>query len=251
MVQENAAPWLEGDEDLPAETVIDKVKKPDSAVAILETISGEVVTTEEDLPTSGRVYSETLDFDFSEIRIPKLRLASGLTKEVADQQARMGQWLLTGHEPENTVEVVIVGVSRFRIYALKDEGEVLCRSDDGFTGIGNPGGNCKTCPFAQWGEKNPKTNKSKAPLCNNGFSYQAFSLTHDQACIVDFKKTQLEAANNMNTSLYLRGARSCVFILRHEMRDSPVGNAKYPVPVVSQRPLRPDELERVNAAFPR
>lgn len=28
-----------------------------------------------------------------------------------------------------------------------------CRSQDGVTGVGNPGGDCKSCPHAQWGTK--------------------------------------------------------------------------------------------------
>ena len=38
-----------------------------------------------------------------------------------------------------------------------------CASDDGEVGIGNPGGTCKECPFAQW-ESSPKEG-SKAQAC--------------------------------------------------------------------------------------
>ena len=36
-----------------------------------------------------------------------------------------------------------------------------CVSDDGFTGIGDPGGNCKNCPFDQFGSDN----KGKGKAC--------------------------------------------------------------------------------------
>ena len=57
-----------------------------------------------------------------------------------------------------TIEGIIIKVQTVRIYFSQPfgSGEVTppdCFSNDGMTGIGNPGGNCATCPLNEWGSK--------------------------------------------------------------------------------------------------
>ena len=63
---------------------------------------------------------------------------------------------LTGEDSIKTIEGIIVHWTRPRAYwasSMEDGGNSPpdCSSDDGDTGTGNPGGDCFTCPYSQWG----------------------------------------------------------------------------------------------------
>lgn len=70
-------------------------------------------------------------------------------------------------QPQKELNGVIVMQSRGRSYWAKGIGDgdagtpPDCFSNDAITGIGNPGGDCATCPFAQFGS-DPKGGKSQA-----------------------------------------------------------------------------------------
>ena len=60
------------------------------------------------------------------------------------------------YELGSTIDIVPLRMRETR--ALWEEGQErpLCRSADNITGVGTPGGDCKTCPLAQWqGNKPP------------------------------------------------------------------------------------------------
>ncbi len=104
--------------------------------------------------------------DISDVQLPRARLAQGLTPEVLDGTVQAGQWLLPGGTTAHSLSGKIVGVRKTRI--LWDRSgpsvAVACRSDDGVTGEGDPGGSCDECPCAEWVEKQP-------PSCTLSYEY--------------------------------------------------------------------------------
>jgi hypothetical protein len=206
--------------------------------------------TENTEETAGQfAYGETLDFDMSELKIPFLRLASGMTPEVKERKANEGQWLLSGHEPVDSVEFVVTGVTRFREYRDSVTQETYCRSGDGVIGKGAPGGICAKCPLAQWGERDPKTGKGTPPACNAGFSYTIYSLTHQQPAILSLRKTAIAAAKTINTMIHLRKVKNFVVVMGHKDMPSPVGRSTYPVPDTVARKITETERAEVEESL--
>lgn len=233
----NAAPWKKGKaSDTEAEIVdTESAPVPESmALAVPADSEESAVAT-----TGGKFSHDASGLTMDDVSIPLLRLANGLTKEVQDRVAESGQWLLTGNEPADRVEIVILGFGKRRAYRDADSQEILCRSDDGITGHGDPGGNCDLCPFAQWGDKNPRTGKSKPPLCAFYYSYQGYSLTQNSLCQLDLKRTALAAAKQINALLLMKKVGNFALILGSRQETS--GNNTYYTPTVSSRALTPDE----------
>ena len=82
-------------------------------------------------------------WDLPEITVPA---GGGTTWELAT---------VDGDISEKEIVGVILDVQRVRqYYAAKFDGGSAppdCASADGITGVGSPGGDCATCPLAQWG----------------------------------------------------------------------------------------------------
>jgi hypothetical protein len=101
-----------------------------------------------------------------DVSLPFIRLAQGLTPEVAAGTAKPGQWILPDGQLAETVTAVIMGMRKTRM--LRDNNEIVCRSMDGLVGVGNPGGSCEACPFAEWaGTKEKRT----PPACTLAYQY--------------------------------------------------------------------------------
>lgn len=193
---------------------------------------------------SGVVYEERPRFDSSDVFIPKLRLANGLSTEVRKGQARSGQWVLFGHDPKDAVDVIILGAAKRR--ELRDgsqEANLLCRSNDSKVGKGNPGGLCARCQFSRaTAPEESADGKYHAPACTLIYSYQAFSLTHNALCLVEFKKTGTAAAKQINTSIGGRPPRSFVLRLDKEEQQN-AARQSYWAPTVMPRDITDEELE--------
>lgn len=152
---------------------------------------------------SSRQYSSKVNFDRSEVQMPKLRLGQSMSPEVQENDAEMGDWLVTGFEPEKEVVVVPVGFMRGR--TLIDDDIIVCSSTDQVTGIGDPGGDCQTCPKAQWGKPKRGESKSTPPPCTQYFSYLVYSTTHQEVMTLDLRKTGMNAAKYINTVAQKKG----------------------------------------------
>jgi hypothetical protein len=244
------APW-ERDGDT---TDVPDVALPQGESGILpDSPNGETaLVTAEQGQAGMMVFSEDLDFEMGEMRIPYLKLLGLTSPEVSNRQGQVGQWFLEGHGAVDAVEIAILGVSRFR--ELREDMSVpnartLCRSNDGVIGVGAPGGICKTCPMAQWGEKNASTGKGTPPPCNNGFMYQVYSLTHGQPALLALRKSGIDAAKTINTGLQLRKARNFVTIISHVDKPNPVNpKGTYPAPHATNRPITPEEKMQADEA---
>src|SRR5690348_14890417 len=110
-------------------------------------------------------YKKTQTVDPSSIRVSMLRLAQGLTKEVTEQTARMGQFLVEGYAPVDSLDIVPLATQKTRSYRPDRNAPAQCVAPEGDFGYGDPGGPCAECPLSHWGPKNPQTGKGTPPPC--------------------------------------------------------------------------------------
>lgn len=98
-----------------------------------------------------------------DLTIPRLTVLQGLSPEVQDGLGKPGTLFVTSINREIGKEVEIIPLMRNRSrirWSPRTEGKgIKCRSHDGITGTGDPGGVCKTCPKSQW-------DGSTAPVCD-------------------------------------------------------------------------------------
>jgi hypothetical protein len=150
-------------------------------------------------------YSNTPNIDTSDVFIPKLRLAQALTAEVTNGTAKSGQWVVSGEDP--MVKPVIVPLLMNRRRELRDPDEnrqILCRSFDSLKGVGNPGGDCSTCPMAKWTE-GKKGKGNSAPQCNFIYSYVIYIVDLDAVVILEFSRTSIAAGKMLNSVIMAKG----------------------------------------------
>jgi len=158
--------------------------------------------------TSMAVFTDTPQFDASDITPPVLRLAQGLTPEVQDGLAKPGQWLLVGRPPMDSVTIVPMLFAKRR--ELREEMDVLCVSDDSIVGHGNPGGICKDCPMNKWtGEKDNR----QGPRCTFYYSYIVFVDEHKTAALLNFKRTSVGIGKMLNSLIMRTGLKHTVVTL--------------------------------------
>lgn len=142
----------------------------------------EMVAEEEYTPRV--IFTADATPDLTTMQIPRLRLAQGLTPEVAERRANIGQYVLTNFPAMDEVELVPLLCQPTRMYKPDPRGQPQCTAPTGTFGIGNPGGPCAACPLSKWGEKNPKTGKATPPPCKDGVVMRAYSISHRS--IIDF-----------------------------------------------------------------
>ena len=203
--------------------------------------------TDDLAPVSGRAYTTDVSFENDELMVPRLRIAQGLTQEVQDAVARVGQLVLAGEMAVDEAILVPVAFARAREYRLNDADQTLsCASADAMTGTGDPGGPCKQCPMAQWipvaGQKN-----NAPPPCTMIYSYVCWSVTHQSVCSVEFRRSGSNAAKMINTFLGSKGFGNCGFKLTATPQKGPRGN--YYIPSVALVKVDEDQLETARVAY--
>lgn len=191
------------------------------------------------------LYSSTPSFEAGDVILPRLRLAQGLSQDVQDGTAKPGQWLLSGFEPANELTIVPLLFTRRR-ELRDDEFNVLCQSNDAITGVGEPGGQCASCPFNKWSE-DPRTKKRMPPACTFFYSYIVFVCEHHQPAIMDFKRTSLQAGKMVNTVVSRYGLGQCGLQIKSSPQQGKKGTYFAPVLI----PVRLDKgiLEEANQAI--
>lgn len=224
-----------------------KTPKPADEGSFDSMISEETaLATTVDSPV-GRTYTDSPDFESDDITYPRLRLAQGLTQEVQDGVARPGEWVLAGYDSEKSVVLVPLMAAKYRELRGDDDEGVLCSSPDAKVGVGNPGGNCAECPLAKW-RPNPKDpKKNLPPACGLGYSYVAYSVTHDAVVSVDFKKSATTTAKAINTMIASRGLRNFALTLTSKSNQGPKGT--YSTPAVVPAKISEDDLERARLSL--
>lgn len=159
------------------------------------------------------------EFDLRRVGMP----AGGIT-----------QWqvpTLAGIKAEETLEGIIVFTKQTRSYWAPEQktGErPKCSSVNGLQGVGDPGGDCKTCPYAQFGSKiNPKDPKAetRAQACTARAVW--FLLRPDAflPIVVSLSPASLQAAKQYMLDLSGAGLRYSEVLtsLRLEADSNPDG----------------------------
>lgn len=131
------------------------------------------------------VFTRDAVLDLSKLQIGSLRLAQGMTAEVTERKASIGQFVLTNFPAYDEVTVVPLGAMDIRTYKPDPKKPAQCHAPTGDFGFGNPGGVCANCPLSHWGEYNEVTGKSAPPPCKEGVIVRFYSITH--RCMVDFQ----------------------------------------------------------------
>lgn len=153
----------------------------------------QLATTPTAAPILPSAYSASIDYlKIEDIAPPQLRLAQGLSAEVMEGAAKVGQWIMRGYPPLAAVTVVIMAMSRKREYRSADV--IQCVSADAQTGVGNPGGECVTCEMARW-------SANGQPQCIYYYSYVVYIVEHDTLAILNFKRTAIGVAKSINSAL--------------------------------------------------
>jgi hypothetical protein len=193
-------------------------------------------------------YTSTPQFTADEVDLLRLRLAQGLSAEVQEGTAKPGQWLITGYDPEDVVTVVPLLFARRREYRPDpDTRAIQCRSEDGETGKGNPGGLCMTCQFANWTPDPRVAGKNNPPQCTPITSYIGYSITHGEIVSLSFSRTSSGAAKFINFIISTRGMGNFAVDLKTQQKKSARGS--FYVPTVSIVDVDPSEIKAARAAF--
>lgn len=210
-----------------------------------------VVTEQEQQPAPGKSYSfgAAIEFESDDVVYPKLRLAQGLTAEVSDGTARPGQFVMTGFEAINSATLVPLGVAKSRRYTQGrgEDYQVLCSSADAKFGHGNPGGSCAACPKSK-PQPDPKNPDRKIVPCVLSYSFVAYCTELDTLVEVEFKRTSLGVAKQLNTFIMMNGAGNFAVELKSKQQKSG-GNTFY-IPVVSMAKVDQDVFNHARSLMP-
>lgn len=188
----------------------------------------------EEIKSAMAVYTNNPDFDQEDTVLPRLRLAQGLTSEVQDGSAKPGQWLLLGYTPRQTLTVVPLLFTRRRVLRDSDF-NLLCASNDGVTGVGEPGGDCATCPEAQW--TGTKETGRKPPQCQFSYAYVMYVAEHGALGLLEFKRTSIQTGKILNTMVKQKGLGNFAVELASVSQSGKKGTFYLP----SVKPLEIDE----------
>lgn len=207
----------------------------------------EAISASEDLETAGSGFTSAalttqVMFEPGEASFPRIRLAQGLTAEVAEGVAKMGQWLFSGYEPFDAITVVpiMLGRSRNKRENPQDrDSQIVCSSSDGVQGVGNPGRACRGCPFAAF-SSDPKTGRRLAPGCVLTYTYAVWCPEVESFAEVSFSRTSEQAAHLVNNLIQLHGLGKFAVRLTSTLIR---GRNTYAVPQVRLVPLTPEIAE--------
>lgn len=156
------------------------------------------------------LFAQSAPLTTSDVQIPRIRLMQGLSDEVTNGHAKIGQIILTGFPPVDTLTVIPVGFQRRRELREQNTFSLLCRSTDGEVGVGYPGGSCAVCPMATWtGEGDQRT----PPACSFMYTYLVYAPEVGSLALLDFKKTTLQVGKVLNTIVMQRGLRNFSVVL--------------------------------------
>lgn len=179
--------------------------------------------------------------DSTDVIVPRLRLTQGLTKEVQDGLAKPGQWILTGYDAHDSVDIVPLMFSRQR-RLLDEKFNVLCHSDDALWGKGKPGGECAVCPMNQWSDGD-KGNRVP-PECDFSYNYMVYVVEYDTVAIMSLQRTAVPTGKALNTQVAQRGLGHFIVTLKTEQKRGPRGT--YAVPTITLAEFRADVIKRAS-----
>jgi hypothetical protein len=219
-------------------------------------VEGEVPSTaiaetaEDQTPAIATTWIQEPTFEANEVGFQRLRLGQGLTPEVAEGNAKMGQWILSGYEAldEATVIPLMLGRTRFkRKDPANRDSPVGCQSPDGVQGYGDPGILCKGCPEAKWQPGGPN-GKNLPPACTITYRYAVWVVEHETVAEVIFQRTSEQYAYFINNLVqrYKFGA----FAIRLTSTIKATGTRRWAEPQLKLAPITPAMRAAAGALIP-
>jgi hypothetical protein len=145
--------------------------------------------------------------DSGDISIPRMVILQSTSPEISDALGTPGDFFIKGINQnlgKGPLEIIplLRSKSRIRWKPIDEGGGLLCRSIDGKTGQGDPGGNCDTCTKKEWIHKDPKSGKLK-PDCDLYENIICVLRGQEDWIPVAFSgsRTRLKAIKDLNTLL--------------------------------------------------
>ena len=191
------------------------------------------------------VMSEDFDDEGDGVyRPPRFKLLQSNSPEVSDGDSKAGTYYGSAFgEMGREVAVIPVQSGRYRIFndPREEMGDAVCQSADAVTGEIEEDtdfpdrdqitGNCKTCPFAQWGKRDPKTKKQTKPACTLFRAMLVYLPEEDSLARIDFSGTGMSAAESMMQRIRVKKAWG-VTAFRLGSTEARFGNTTYRKPSV-------------------
>ena len=158
--------------------------------------------------------------------IPRLRICQPTSSKPLRAGVPLGQWYLetrvkddesgqweteyavVGHE----VTILPLRVRSSRVLFHKRTGEVLCRSTDGVTGKGTPGGDCRSCPNSRWDGDDP-------PACPLRRGYASYTPKGNMLAELTFQGGTFLMGEDLGDALRERGWGRVALHLGLELRE--------------------------------
>lgn len=190
-----------------------------------------------------RGWSADPTFDQSDLYISKLRLAQGLTPEVQNREASIGQWVLTACPPMDKPRVIpLLFAKKVRRYGLVGTDKYVACNDH----QGPPEADCPNCR-TQYEEKLASGNfESKV---EDYYQYVVYVPEHSQPAILEFARSGMGAGRILNAMVATRGLGHFAIQLGSNQVKGQRGT--YGVPVISLAQATPEELEEAQNFIPR
>lgn len=73
-----------------------------------------------------------------------------------------------------------------------------CKSTDGITGVGDPGGECRTCPMSQWGQD------GSPPPCALSYDRLIYDFHTNQLGVISFARSKIKAIQAFHQAIRAR-----------------------------------------------
>lgn len=220
----------------------------ESSVPVSQAVA--VADEADSTPMVATTWIQEPTFEAQEVQFPRLRLGQGLTPEVAEGNAKMGQWLLSGYEALDEVSVIplMLGRTRFKRQDPSNrESPVGCQSPDGVQGYGNPGIPCKGCSFAKW-KPSGLNGKNSPPDCTITYRYAVWVVEHESIAEVIFQRTSEQYAYFINNLVQRYKFGGFAIRLTSTMKAN--GQRRWAEPQLKLAPITPAMLAAAGNLIP-
>lgn len=183
----------------------------DAEIVKRETVPGYLQRQDKNAPAAG-----TENIGREDMTLPRL----GLCQSNSPQKVKSDPKYIKGLEEGqffNTITQEIYGdevnlvplmfyKGRMFFNPMEEGGGIRCRADDAQWGVGDPGGECRKCPFSQF-------QGSKAPACDQLMNYPVLvipkeknrSIGLDALAVFSLKSTGIKVSKEWNAVVRLSG----------------------------------------------
>lgn len=127
---------------------------------------------------------------------------------------------------KTTVKIIPIvnGKSRLYFKEIEQGGGLLCRSNDGKFGIGEPGGVCANCPMIEWG------NNKEAPSCTELINVYVMVEGYDypMPLVLSFGRSSMSAGRQFINYFFMDSKRNKKnpWYFKYELRTKKISNEK-------------------------